>query len=166
MAGCVGCFHTASPFFAAVDRGEGVSVAGVQARHERAPPERTAARLDRSRCTHGSQDLVMPAVLGTTNVLESCLKAGTIRRVVLTSSFAAIFNPGSPDFPPDATYTDAVRHCGLVIRLRASCGVGRLGSGGGFRVGGWWLLLLPALQHHQVHSTSLTANVSGTHSDN
>jgi dihydroflavonol-4-reductase len=36
------------------------------------------------------KDLVDPAVQGTRNVLASCKKAGTVRRVVLTSSMAAI----------------------------------------------------------------------------
>jgi dihydroflavonol-4-reductase len=36
------------------------------------------------------QDLVDPAVNGTESVLESCLKAGSVKRVVFTSSIAAI----------------------------------------------------------------------------
>ena len=36
------------------------------------------------------RDLVDPAVNGTISVLESCLEAGTVRRVVLTSSVAAV----------------------------------------------------------------------------
>jgi len=36
------------------------------------------------------RDLVDPAVQGTENVLAACKKAGTVRRVVLTSSMAAI----------------------------------------------------------------------------
>ncbi|NTW83505.1 MAG: SDR family oxidoreductase [Chlorobiaceae bacterium] len=40
--------------------------------------------------TDPQTDLVDPAVNGTENVLESCLKAGSVRRVVLTSSIAAI----------------------------------------------------------------------------
>ncbi|MEI8033403.1 MAG: SDR family oxidoreductase [Chlorobiaceae bacterium] len=36
------------------------------------------------------RDLVDPAVNGTESVLESCLKAGTIKRVIFTSSIAAI----------------------------------------------------------------------------
>lgn len=36
------------------------------------------------------RDLVEPAVKGTRSVLASCAKAGTVRRVVLTSSMAAI----------------------------------------------------------------------------
>lgn len=36
------------------------------------------------------KDLVEPAVRGTISALEACVKAGTVRRVVLTSSMAAI----------------------------------------------------------------------------
>lgn len=40
---------------------------------------------------HDAQrDLVEPAVAGTTSVLEACLKAGTVKQVILTSSTAAI----------------------------------------------------------------------------
>ena len=36
------------------------------------------------------RDLVEPAVSGTLNVLGACQRSGTVRRVVLTSSMAAI----------------------------------------------------------------------------
>ena len=49
------------------------------------------------------RDLVDPAVKGTTSVLESCRKAGTVKRVVLTSSMAAITD--EPD--SDHVYTEA-----------------------------------------------------------
>ncbi len=41
------------------------------------------------------RDLVDPALRGTRTVLESCRKSGTVKRVVLTSSIAAI--TGAPD---------------------------------------------------------------------
>jgi len=37
-----------------------------------------------------ARDLVEPAVSGTLNVLSACLRAGSVRRVVLTSSMAAV----------------------------------------------------------------------------
>ena len=49
-------------------------------------------------------DLVDPAVNGTETVLESCLKAGTIKRVILTSSIAAITD--EPDSMKEFTEKD------------------------------------------------------------
>ena len=43
------------------------------------------------------KDLVDPAVQGTRTVLESCKKAGSVRRVVLTSSMAAITDEPESD---------------------------------------------------------------------
>ncbi len=43
------------------------------------------------------RDLVDPAVQGTRSVLESCRKAGTVKRVVLTSSMAAITDEPDSD---------------------------------------------------------------------
>lgn len=80
IAGCVAVYHTASPFYPAQDKGAGISAAGFQ-------------------------ELVLPAVLGTTTVLESCRLAGTVRRVVVTASFACIINTS---FEADATYDDTI----------------------------------------------------------
>ena len=54
-------------------------------------------------------DIVPVAVEGTTNVLQACADAGTVKRVILTSSVAAIScgTAGSPDKPPDHVYTEA-----------------------------------------------------------
>jgi dihydroflavonol-4-reductase len=49
------------------------------------------------------KDLVDPAVKGTTNVLHTCARTPDLRRVVLTSSVAAITD--SPK--PEHTYTEA-----------------------------------------------------------
>jgi dihydroflavonol-4-reductase len=49
------------------------------------------------------RDLVDPALDGTTRVLEACLRAPSVRRVVLTSSMAAVTD--SPD--PQRTYSEA-----------------------------------------------------------
>lgn len=58
--------------------------------------------------TDAKKDLIDPAVLGTTAVLEAlhrtCL---TVRRVVITSSFAAILNPKLASAGVEKTYTEA-----------------------------------------------------------
>eukprot|EP00746_Dinoflagellata_sp_MGD_P084167 gnl/MRDRNA2_/MRDRNA2_33433_c0_seq1.p1 gnl/MRDRNA2_/MRDRNA2_33433_c0~~gnl/MRDRNA2_/MRDRNA2_33433_c0_seq1.p1 ORF type:complete len:314 (+),score=67.66 gnl/MRDRNA2_/MRDRNA2_33433_c0_seq1:35-943(+) len=70
VKGCVGVFHTASPFTFKTD--------------------------------DPMKDLVVPAVEGTKGCLEACEKAGSVRRVIVTSSFATIFNPGA--YPWDYKY--------------------------------------------------------------
>eukprot|EP00746_Dinoflagellata_sp_MGD_P012789 gnl/MRDRNA2_/MRDRNA2_127401_c0_seq1.p1 gnl/MRDRNA2_/MRDRNA2_127401_c0~~gnl/MRDRNA2_/MRDRNA2_127401_c0_seq1.p1 ORF type:complete len:390 (+),score=80.28 gnl/MRDRNA2_/MRDRNA2_127401_c0_seq1:52-1170(+) len=49
-----------------------------------------------------AKDLVIPAIEGTKGCLEACEKAGSVRRVIVTSSFAAVFNPGV--YPWDYKY--------------------------------------------------------------
>jgi nucleoside-diphosphate-sugar epimerase len=52
--------------------------------------------------------LIKPAVEGTTSVLKACAEAGTVKRVVLTSSTVAVTTPaGDPDKPADHVYTEA-----------------------------------------------------------
>lgn len=71
VAGCVGVFHTASPFnFDSQDP---------------------------------MKDLVPPAFQGTVGCLTACQNAGNVRRVIVTSSLASIFNPGK--YPADYAYT-------------------------------------------------------------
>ncbi|GMH07640.1 hypothetical protein Nepgr_009480 [Nepenthes gracilis] len=56
-----------------------------------------------SPCTYSAEDpqveLIDPAVKGTLNVLSSCAKVPTIRRVVLTSSMAAVLYDGRRETP-------------------------------------------------------------------
>lgn len=52
------------------------------------------------------QDLLDPAVIGTTGILKSIKKsAPTVKHVVITSSFAAIINP-STGFWPGHVYSE------------------------------------------------------------
>ena len=43
----------------------------------------------------------------TMSILESCRKAGTVKRVIYTSSTAAVMGPGSKDRPANYMYTEA-----------------------------------------------------------
>ncbi|XP_071738586.1 phenylacetaldehyde reductase-like [Rutidosis leptorrhynchoides] len=75
VEGCVGVFHTASPFY-----------------HKVTDPQ---------------AELIDPAVKGTLNVLGSCSKASSVKRVVVTSSTAAVaFNsrPRTPEVVVDETW--------------------------------------------------------------
>ncbi|KAK9128740.1 hypothetical protein Syun_017537 [Stephania yunnanensis] len=65
--GCVGVFHTASPFYLTP--------------------------------TDPQAELIEPAVRGTLNVLKSCAKTPSVKRVVVTSSTAAVTYNGKPLTP-------------------------------------------------------------------
>ncbi|KAL6966526.1 hypothetical protein U1Q18_032305 [Sarracenia purpurea var. burkii] len=67
VVGCVGVFHTASPFY-----------------HDVKDPQ---------------VELIDPALKGTLNVLGSCAKTPSVKRVVLTSSIVAVAFNGRPRTP-------------------------------------------------------------------
>ena len=52
--------------------------------------------------------IIRTAVEGTTNVLQACANAGTVKRVVVTSSIAAVSCGaiGDPEKPADYVYTE------------------------------------------------------------
>jgi dihydroflavonol-4-reductase len=59
------------------------------------------------------KDLVEPAVHGTRNVLNEATKAGTVKRVVLTSSVVAIYNDASDVYKaPGNKFTEEVWNTG------------------------------------------------------
>ena len=53
--------------------------------------------------------MIRPAVDGTINVLQACADAGTVKKVILTSSIAAVSNgiSGNPNLPPDHIYDES-----------------------------------------------------------
>ena len=59
-------------------------------------------------------ELLDPAVKGTLNVLKSCVNSPTLKRVVLTSSVAAVANnerPKTPDVVVDETWFSDPEFC-------------------------------------------------------
>ena len=54
------------------------------------------------------EDLIRQAVGGVENVLAACAESGTVKRVVVTSSIAAVSSgmPGNPGCPEDHVYTE------------------------------------------------------------
>ena len=56
-----------------------------------------------------ADEVIKPAIEGTTNVLKACAESGTVKRVVLTSSAAAVSSGmlGNPGRPQDYVYTEA-----------------------------------------------------------
>ncbi|KAK4414244.1 Tetraketide alpha-pyrone reductase 1 [Sesamum alatum] len=64
--------------------------------------------------THPQEELIEPAVKGTLNVLRSCSKVTSVRRVVVTSSMASVlFNnkPKGPDVLIDETWFSDPKFC-------------------------------------------------------
>ena len=68
------------------------------------PQRRYNVGHDYRRRLDPQRDLVDPAVRGTRTVLESCRRAGTVKRVVVTSSVAAITD--EPDQDHELTEAD------------------------------------------------------------
>lgn len=67
---------------------------------------RRAREWKRGRLTN-DQELLDPAVIGTTGILKSIKKsAPSVKRVVITSSFASIINPSKGNWP-EHTYSEA-----------------------------------------------------------
>ncbi|ESW21024.1 hypothetical protein PHAVU_005G034600 [Phaseolus vulgaris] len=59
-------------------------------------------------------ELLDPALKGTLNVLKSCVKSPTLKRVVLTSSVAAVsfnYRPKTPDVVVDETWYSDPEYC-------------------------------------------------------
>jgi nucleoside-diphosphate-sugar epimerase len=57
--------------------------------------------------TDVKKDLLDPAIIGTTGVLKAIKKnAPSVKRVVITSSFASIVDPKRPTTSPDFTYSE------------------------------------------------------------
>lgn len=78
VQGCEVCFHLASPFW-----------------------------MD-GRITDPHSQLVAPAEQGTLNVLRACTRSRHMRRVIVTSSFAAMMNMGgNAPWPSDFTYSES-----------------------------------------------------------
>ncbi|KAG6532824.1 hypothetical protein ZIOFF_006678 [Zingiber officinale] len=97
IEGCDGVFHTASPFYHAVTD----------------PQVCDCVRLSQTYLMLLVAELLEPAVKGTLNVLASC-KKGSIKRVIVTSSMAAVaYNgrPRTPDVVVDDTWFSSPEVC-------------------------------------------------------
>ncbi len=65
------------------------------------------------------KDLIEPALLGTRNVLNEATKTGTVKRVVLTSSVAAIHNDASDTFKaPGNKLTEEIWNTGSSLTYK------------------------------------------------
>lgn len=80
------------------DAGWDQAMAGAQALMHTASPFPLTGPRD-------PQDLIRPAVEGTRRALEAAAAAG-VKRVVLTSSVAAVIHPSSPDAPDESDWAD------------------------------------------------------------
>ncbi|KAI3714908.1 hypothetical protein L6452_21870 [Arctium lappa] len=65
--------------------------------------------------------LIDPAVKGALNVLSSCSKVPSIKRVVLTSSVAAVLYNGSPLTPEDVVDESWFSNQGICKETKRKC---------------------------------------------
>ncbi|XP_043814340.1 phenylacetaldehyde reductase [Manihot esculenta] len=80
-------------------------------------------------CTNDPQaELIDPAVKGTLNVLRSCTKVPSLKRVIITSSMASVMFDGKPLIPDvvideiwfsDPTYCESIKHWYLYAKTMA-----------------------------------------------
>ncbi|CAI0455050.1 unnamed protein product [Linum tenue] len=97
VQGCAGVFHTASPVsFTAAD------------------PQVFLFFSPEDYRVYPQAEIIDPAVKGTLNVLKSCAKSPSVKRVIVTSSTASIFYTGKPvnkDSVADETWFSDPEHC-------------------------------------------------------
>jgi dihydroflavonol-4-reductase len=67
----------------------------------------TASPYILANITDEENQLIKPALEGTKLVLNACSEAGTVKRVVITSSVAAIAYPLNKDWPEDQTFDES-----------------------------------------------------------
>ncbi|CAN1316674.1 Phenylacetaldehyde reductase [Linum perenne] len=112
VEGCEGVFHTASPFY--------LNATDPQARSLVPSISILVLKHNKHELFHSvticslQAELVDPAVKGTLNVLRSCAKVPSIKRVVITSSMAAVAFNGrtlAPDVVVDETWFSDADFC-------------------------------------------------------
>ena len=67
----------------------------------------TASPYILANITDPENQLIKPALEGTLSVLRACSAAGTVKRVVITSSNAAVGYPLAKDYPANSTFDES-----------------------------------------------------------